>query len=303
MYRSVNPTRLVYFYEAARCGSVRAAADVLNVAPSAVTRQIQLLEAELATPLLERRGRGVVPTEAGELVIEFYREQEAHTADLQARLQSLRGMRSGHVSVVLGEGFIADILAGPLARFCRQHPGIKLSLDSAGTNEVIRKVLEDEAEIGLVYNPPAVPKLVSRSIKGQPMKVIFGADFALRAASGPLMAKDLLQYPLAVTYPTHGVRQLLDVLEFTEKVRFDPVMTTNSIATLKQFAKSGLGIAFLPEFAIAAELEAGELFCRDVDHPLFLNAEAHLVTRAGRRLSIAASQMLQVMTTQMRAFR
>lgn len=242
-------------------------------------------------------------TEAGRQVLEFHREQEAHVADLQARLQSLREMRSGHVSVVLGEGFIADILAGPLGRFCRKHPGIKLSLDSAGTNEVIRKVLEDEAEIGLVYNPPSHPKLVSRSVRKQPMKVIFGPDSPLRGDDTPLKARDLLEYPLAVTYPTHGVRQLLDVLEFAEKVRFDPVMTTNSIATLKQFAKSGLGIAFLPAFAIASELESGEIHCRDIDHPLFLEAEAHLVTRVGRRLSVAASSMLQVLTSQMQAFR
>ena len=164
-------------------------------------------------------------------------------------------------------------------------------------------MLEDEAEIGLVYNPPSHPKLVSRCIRKQPMKVIFGADSPLREAQGPLKARELLGYPLAVTYPTHGVRQLLDVLAFAEKVHFDPVMTTNSIATLKQFAKSGLGIAFLPAFAIASELESGEIFCRDVDHPLFLDAEAHLITRAGRRLSMAATKMLQVLTSQMQAFR
>jgi DNA-binding transcriptional LysR family regulator len=303
MANPLNLSRIAYFYEAARLGSIRAAADLLNVAPSAVTRQVQLLEAELGTALLERQGRGVAVTDAGLQVLEFHREQEAHVADLQARLQSLREMRSGRVGVVLGEGFIADILAGPLGRFCREHPGIKLSLDSAGTNELIRKVLEDEAEIGLVYNPPSHPKLVSRCIRKQPMKVIFGADSPLREAQGPLKARELLGYPLAVTYPTHGVRQLLDVLAFAEKVHFDPVMTTNSIATLKQFAKSGLGIAFLPAFAITSELESGEIFCRDVDHPLFLDAEAHLITRAGRRLSMAATKMLQVLTSQMQAFR
>lgn len=303
MGQAINLSRISYFYEAARCGSIRAAADLLNVAPSAVTRQIQLLEAELAAPLLERRGRGVSLTEAGKQVLEFHREQEAHLGDLLGRLQSLREMRTGHVSLVLGEGFITDILNGPLTRFCKDHPGVKISLDSAGTNEVIRKVLEDDAEIGLVYNPPSHPKLVSRSIRVQPMKVVFSAESPLREASSPIRARDLLGYPLAVTYPTHGVRQLLDVLELAEKVRFDPVMTTNSIATLKQFAKTGLGIAFLPAFAITAELDSGELFCRDVDHPLFMNAEAHLVTRVGRRLSMAASRMLQVLTTQMQAFR
>lgn len=119
MSRLINLSRIAYFHEAARCGSIRAAADLLNVAPSAVTRQIQLLEAELATVLLERRGRGVALTEAGKQVIEFHREQEAHLGDLLGRLQSLREMKTGHVSLVLGEGFVNDILNGPLPRFCK----------------------------------------------------------------------------------------------------------------------------------------------------------------------------------------
>lgn len=303
MSRLINLSRIAYFHEAARCGSIRAAADLLNVAPSAVTRQIQLLEAELATVLLERRGRGVALTEAGKQVIEFHREQEAHLGDLLGRLQSLREMKTGHVSLVLGEGFVNDILNGPLPRFCKAYPGVKISLASAGTNELIRKVLEDDAEIGLVYNPPTHPKLVSRACRVQPMKMIFSPDSPLRKGDGPLRARELLDYPLAVTYSTHGVRQLVDVLELAEKVRFDPMMTTNSIATLTQFAKTGLGIAFLPAFAIKAELDAGELLCRDVGHPLFLTAEAHVVTRVGRRLSSAAARMLQVLTTQMQAFK
>jgi DNA-binding transcriptional LysR family regulator len=303
MTETLIESRIVYFYEAVRCGTIRAAADSLNVAPSAVSRQIGLLETELDVTLIERHARGVKPTEAGEHVIEYFREQLAHKDDLLSRLQELRGLRTGHISVVLGEGFVSDVLAGPMQHFCKQFPGIAVNLDLAGTNEVVRKISEDEGEIGLVYNPPNEPKIVSRASRRQPMMAIVGPGFALSGKKKSITVKDLASYPLAATHLTYGIRQMLEAAAFAEKVRIQPVVTTNSIAVLKQFVKAGLGIACLPEFAVAAEIAAGELFAIEVNHPLLEKAEAHLITRAGRKLSVASNKMLQMMTSQMRAFR
>lgn len=279
MVENLTESRIVYFFEAVRCGTIRAAADWLNVAPSAVSRQIGLLEGELGAVLIERHARGVKPTEAGQLVIEYFREQVAHKDDLLSRLQELRGLRTGHVNVVLGEGFVSDMLAGPMQTFCKQYPGIRVNLDLAGTNDVMRKVTEDEGEIGLVYNPPLDPKIVSRASKLQPMMAIVGPDFPRRGRDEAMTVEELASYPLAATHASYGTRQMLEAVEFAEKIRFDPVVTTNSITILKQFVKSGLGIVCLPAFAVSTEIDAGELFAIAIDHPILAKAEAHLVTR------------------------
>ncbi|CAG2338672.1 MULTISPECIES: LysR family transcriptional regulator [Burkholderia] len=302
MSDTLTDSRIVYFYEAVRCGTIRAAADWLDVAPSAVSRQIGLLEKELDATLVERHARGVTPTEAGHCVIEYFREQLAHRDDLISRLQELRGLKTGQVSLVLGEGFVSDLLAGPMQQFCRQFPGIRVNLDVGSTNDVIRKISNDEGEIGLVYNPPAEPKLVSRASKRQPMMAIVGPDFPRRSHK-VLTVQQLATYPLAATHPSYGTRQMMEAVEYAERVRLTPVVTTNSFAILKEFVKSGLGIAVMPAFAVTAELQARELFAIDIAHPILENAEAHMVTRVGRKLSVAANKMLQMMTGQMRAFR
>ncbi|MET3214152.1 UNVERIFIED_ORG: DNA-binding transcriptional LysR family regulator [Burkholderia territorii] len=302
MSDTLTDSRIVYFYEAVRCGTIRAAADWLDVAPSAVSRQIGLLEKELDATLLERHARGVTPTEAGHCVIEYFREQLAHRDDLISRLQELRGLKTGQVSLVLGEGFVSDLLAGPMQQFCRQFPGIHVNLDVGSTNDVIRKISNDEGEIGLVYNPPAEPKLVSRASKRQPMMAIVGPDFPRRSHK-VLTVQQLATYPLAATHPSYGTRQMMEAVEYAERVRLTPVVTTNSFAILKEFVKSGLGVAVMPAFAVTAELQARELFAIDIAHPILENAEAHMVTRVGRKLSVAANKMLQMMTGQMRAFR
>ncbi|MCA8380843.1 LysR family transcriptional regulator [Burkholderia orbicola] len=302
MSDTLTDSRIVYFYEAVRCGTIRAAADWLDVAPSAVSRQIGLLEKELDATLVERHARGVTPTEAGRCVIEYFREQLAHRDDLISRLQELRGLKTGQVSLVLGEGFVSDLLAGPMQQFCRQFPGIRVNLDVGSTNDVIRKISNDEGEIGLVYNPPSEPKLVSRASKRQPMMAIVGPDFPRRSHK-VLTVQQLATYPLAATHPSYGTRQMMEAVEYAERVRLAPIITTNSFAILKEFVKSGLGIAVMPAFAVTAELQARELFAVDIAHPILENAEAHMVTRVGRKLSVAANKMLQMMTGQMRAFR
>ncbi|MBR8317094.1 LysR family transcriptional regulator [Burkholderia dolosa] len=302
MSDTLTDSRIVYFYEAVRCGTIRAAADWLDVAPSAVSRQIGLLEKELDATLMERHARGVTPTEAGRCVIEYFREQLAHRDDLISRLQELRGLKTGQVSLVLGEGFVSDLLAGPMQQFCRQFPGIRVNLDVGSTNDVIRKISNDEGEIGLVYNPPAEPKLVSRASKRQPMMAIVGPDFPRRSHK-VLTVQQLATYPLAATHPSYGTRQMMEAVEYAERVRLTPIITTNSFAILKEFVKSGLGISVMPAFAVTAELQAKELFAIEIAHPILENAEAHMVTRVGRKLSVAANKMLQMMTGQMRAFR
>lgn len=193
-------------------------------------------------------------------------------------------------------------MAGPMPQFCRQFPGIRVNLDLGSTNDVIRKISNDEGEIGLVYNPPAEPKLVSRASKRQPMMAIVGPGFPRRIHK-VLTVQQLAAYPLAATHPSYGTRQMMEAVEYAERVWLTPSVTTNSFAILNEFVKSGLGIALMPAFAVATELQAKELFAIEIAHPILENAEAHMVTRVGRKLSVAANKMLQMMTGQMQAFR
>lgn len=95
----MNDRALRYFLTVVRAGSVRAAAETLNVAASAVSRRIIEMEAEIGQPLLERLPRGVVPTEAGRVVAEHARRQADERLILEDRLKRLRGVEEGTVRI------------------------------------------------------------------------------------------------------------------------------------------------------------------------------------------------------------
>ena len=298
----LDERRVRYLYEAVQAGSVRAAADTLDMNPSVISRQISQLEAGLAITLLERHGRGVKPTDAGQVLVDYYRQHASNRDDVLAKLQAIRGLTQGHVELVLGEGFVSDLMGEPLKLFWRRHPGLTITMNLAGTNEVLRRVAEDQAHIGLVYNPPVIPGIRSRAAVRQPMCAIVPPGHPLIRAGRPPTLRQLATLPVALMHASYGTRQVVDLAERMEKLRLSPKLTTDSISVVKHFVRAGFGISLLPAFAIAQEIDAGELVAVPIEQPLLARAEAHVITRLGRQLSPAANQLLLQVTGAMKAF-
>ena len=283
---------LNYFNTAVQLGTVRAAADQLNVAPSAVSRQISQLEAQLGSQLMERGRRGVKLTEAGRLLQEYVLQTQALEQTCVAAMEDLHGLQAGHVDLAVGEGFVNSLVGEALPSLQEAYPKISYQLHFAGTNEVIRQVELDEVHMGLVFHPPRHPRIRSHHVSRQPLLCVMAPDHPLAARSN-LVVSDMLDYPLALQTDSFGIRQLLAMAEFEQRVQLQPQLVTNSIAALKQFARSQQGMTVLPEFVVRQEVQMGLLACVPIDHALLQNGEVHLVTRQSRRLLGAPQLMLQ----------
>lgn len=295
--------RVRYLYESVSFGSIRAAAEKLGMNPSVISRQIAQLEADLAIPLLDRHGRGVKPTEAGRLLVEYFRQYRANQQDIVAKIDEIRGIARGHVDLVLGEGFVSDLMGDPLRVFWERYPNIGVSIKLAGTNEVMRAVIEDEAHLGLVYNPPVLPGIRSRAASRQPMcAVVLPGHPLTKSRSAPAL-QDLLEYPLALMRSAFGTRQIIEAAETSDKIRFTPHLTTDSISVLKHYVRDGHGMTVLPAFAIAQEIERQELVAVPINNEILNRPEAHLITRLGRQLAPAANQLVNQLLATMQALK
>jgi len=303
MSEALNFRRVKYLYEAVTRGSVRAAADSMDMNPSVVSRQIAKLEEELAVPLLERHGRGVRPTEAGQVLMDYFRQQNASQDDAITKVEELRGLARGHIDLVLGEGFVSDLMAEPMNDFWRRYPGVTVTMRIAGTNEVMRMVAEDEVHIGLVYNPPVASGIRSRAAIRQPMCVIAPPGHPLTQLPRQPLLRQLGGYPVALLLGSYGVRQVIDLAEHMDHIRLVPKLTTDSISVIKHFVCADLGVSLLPAFAVSKEINAGQLVAIPIDHAILGRAEAHIVTRLGRQLSVASNQFLLQLISTMQAFR
>ncbi|ASC68246.1 LysR family transcriptional regulator [Achromobacter denitrificans] len=300
--QEISQVRLRYFHEVVACGSIRGAADKLDTAPSVISRQIQLLEKELGVQLFERRSRGLAPTEAADMLLEYYRGCRAQQEHLNARLQEWRGMQRGNVHLMISEGFIDSLMEHVVGPFCIEFPQINISVNVGSVNEVVEAVATDAAHIGLAYNPPVDPRLRCRASRKHPVCLLAGRGHALARRRAPLAIADILPYPFALMSSPYGLRQAVDLLEFTERVHLTPSLTTNSLRVLKQYAMTGAGVTLMPTLGVHHELASGQLVAIPIEHPILSAPECQALLRLGRPLSSAANELARRIEQRLPAF-
>ena len=286
---------LRYLHEAARLGSMRAAADKLGVAVSSISRQISQLEHEAGIPLIEHGRRHIKLTEAGALMVAYYGEHLAHLEALDTRLADLKGLRAGQVKLVIGEGFVGDALSGVLSRFSARHEGVQVDVHmAASSNEVTRLVAEDEAHLGLAFQSSDDPRLRVRASMRQPVCVVMRPGHALATRASVKLA-DLARHALCLPEASFRTRQLLKVAEAAERVTLQPAMTSNSLVVLKNLVKAGDVVTLLPLLGVATEVANGELVTVPLDNDILQDTAVQLVSRLGRQLPPAAHKLLHML--------
>lgn len=292
---------LRYFYEAVMAGSMTLASEKLGVATSSISRQISQLEAQLGIPLIERGRRSIKPTEAGELAFRYYRDHMSTQEAFESQINDLRGVKAGRVSLAVGEGFLTSTFAEFLSDYSSANPGIEVSLKLGGTSEIIRMVLDDEADLGLVLQFPPEPKIRTRASAVQPFVVLAHPDHPL-AQLKSVTLQDLSAHRLCLGPPGFRIRQIITASEAADRTSLAPVFTTDSIALMKQLAATGTMVTVLPLLAGSAEIEAGQLVARPIVSEAMEVAKISLISRLGRQLPAAPLQLLSRLETKIWAW-
>ena len=245
-----------YFEAVAESGSVRAASRDLNVAASAISRQLQQLEHLLGTVLFDRSGRGLTLTPAGEVLLRGLRQAaQAHEQTLD-ELSALKGLQRGLLRIATVESVSVTILPDMLLRFASAYPGIEVSVTVAGSEAVTALLREHQADLGFTFNPTSLDGLVALASSDLHLGAVMSPDHPL-AKAGRLALADCLGHPLA--WPSKGLslRAILDTLPAARKLR--PAFECNSLRLMASLARRGSCIVFQTVIGIEQELAAGTL--------------------------------------------
>src|SRR5581483_10727999 len=151
--RVLENFRLRVFREVANQASFRRAAEVLYITQPAVTQQIKALEEELGSRLFDRNGGKVRLTAAGEVLLRRAGEAESILSRAIEEIGTLEGDVRGALHVAASTTIAQYVLPRLLAEFARQHPAVRLELESANTQRVVEAVASGEAPIGLIEGP------------------------------------------------------------------------------------------------------------------------------------------------------
>lgn len=119
----------------------------------------------------------------------------------------------------------------------------------------------------------------------------------------PLTLRDLANWPLALMDNPFGMRQMVNMVAHQERVHLKARLHTNSVAVLKNFVRSGIGVTFMPELTVLDEIQRDEIRHLPLSYPIMSEARAQIVSLDGRKLSVAAQTCLTHLSQGMRFFR
>jgi DNA-binding transcriptional LysR family regulator len=244
--------RFLHYIDAvARSGSIRAAAEKLHVAASAVNRRIQDLEYELGTPIFERLPRGVRLTAAGELFLGYARRRNADLEQVRSQIEDLGGLRRGRVTLAASQALAPSFLPRAIHEFQNRRPGIAFDVKVLDRERAVLAVTDFEADLALVFNPPDLRGLTVIAQARQRTCAIVSSDHPL-AKRTSLRLKDCLDYPLALPDSSLSGRGVLDELFEKSSARPQPPLVSNSYEMMRGFARETGGISFQIEIGASA---------------------------------------------------
>jgi DNA-binding transcriptional LysR family regulator len=285
---------LTHVVEVARTGSIRAAAELLNLTPSAMNRRIQDLELEVGTPLFERRPRGVKLTTAGEMFVRYARSQIAEAERMKSQVEDLRGLRRGPVLIASSQALAHDFLASRVAEFGKRHPKVMFDLKVMDHDRALAALAAYDVDLALVYRPAMVPSL--RVIASIPQRLV-----AIIRSDHPLAAKKMLRLSECVCYPaarpdrTLGGRQILDEIAARRDLRFNMVAESNSFEMLRGLVFRCNMISFQIEIGAPSGHLGKGLVGRPVDTRDVPTADLVLCQLRGRSLPVAAATFAELL--------
>lgn len=249
---------LRYFDEVARCGSIRRAAEALNVASSAVNRQILKLERDIGAQLFERRRSGVGLTPAGEVLLKHTRDTLAGLDRARMDIAAQAGVVTGHVRIICLESLAARFMPAAVAELAAAYPQMRISVIVVNPSELAEELRSGRPDFGILF--------VDRRHADVDVTVRFRTSIgAVMRPDHPLAGKRSLTLTQCAPYPVLMLhdRWLLDATmatEFTRSgARLAPRIISNSIDFMRQTILDGLGIGFFTPVGFTDEIRSGQL--------------------------------------------
>lgn len=261
------------------------AAEALYLSQPAVSMQIKQLEENIGLPLFEQMGKKIFLTEAGRELFHYSRNIAQQLAELEAVISEMKGLGQGKLtlSVVNTANYFAPQL---LARFCRQHPNINVTLQVANRDAVLKQLADNTTDLAIMGQPPEGLDIVADSFMDNPLVVIAAPDHPLAKLKKVKFAQ-LAQETFLSREQGSGTRSAMERVFAQHHIQPRIGMEVETNEAIKQAVQAGMGLGILSLHSIELELETKRLAVLDVEHfPLMRHwFVAH---RSNKRLSSAA---------------
>ncbi len=244
--------------EVAARGGIAAAAEALYLSPSAVSQQMAVLEREAGTPLLEKAGRGVRLTTAGERLVAHTERVLTVLEEAQADLADISAGIAGRLNTCAFPTAARVLLVPALALLRQRHPRLTLGLSDLEPEESIPLLKLGGMDVIVSYGFDRLPEVDDPGIDRlllmtEPLYIAMPKDHPLAAGSGPVRVADLRDEQWIVG---RDGSPFMDVMlrvgqEAGFAARVD--LHSNDYQVILAAVTAGLGVALVPPLAFLTD--------------------------------------------------
>jgi LysR family nitrogen assimilation transcriptional regulator len=252
--------RLYYFFHVARLGSFTRAEAFLKVAQPALSRQVQLLEAELGAVLLLRLRRGVQLTDLGKIVFSHAAQILDAMKETRQRVEMARSHLAAEVAIGLPVSFAATFLPTILADFREKFPAVKLRVMEAPTGQLQEWLVTNVVDMAVLVNPVEDARLILEAL-------FVDQAYLVAAPNRPHMERphvsfsEIRQLPLVLLPSGRGSRGVIDDFARRHSITIVPQLELENLQLIKRLLQTSECYSIFPYMAVAEELKGGVLKC------------------------------------------
>jgi molybdate transport repressor ModE-like protein len=290
-----DSTRLRLLVELERQGSVSAAARAVGIGQPSASEHLRLLEAAAGQRLVERNGRGSRLTEAGRVLASHASQALATLAAGEEELHALAGLESGTIHIGASTTPGVYLLPDTLGCFQRDHPNVSIEVEIASTGEIIERLLAGRIHLALVGDTATDDRIDLEPFLADEI-VGIAKPGLLSKRNGNVKPAALSAETLLVREARSSTQQVADRALRAAGVAPKHVWELDSSEAIKRAAREGLGVAFVSLYAVAEEVERGELECFRLASRPRIERRFHIARLARRAPSPSERRFMTTLT-------
>jgi len=237
---------------------------------------------------------GVRLTAAGEVFLAYTRQAISELKAVESQVEQLRGLVRGQVSVAAVESVASELLPSAISQFQAAHPNVRFNVQIGAPDELLSALVADRADLILTHYLPPKKSVAIAAVANQALCALVVSDHPL-ATRDELRLHDCLAYPLALGDATLAGRALIEQALAQASFDLDPRLVSNSVETMKAFARMNRGVCFQFRKPGKASISPGDMIALPLADPSLLQARLVLAVRRGRVLPVAAAAFVELL--------
>lgn len=281
--------------EIERQGSVSAAAAAVGIGQPSASQHLRLLETAAGQRLVERTGRGSRLTEAGQVLAARAAQALSTLGAAEEELGALAGLQTGTIHIGASTAPGVYLLPDTLGCFRRSYPAVTVEVEIAASDEILKRLLSGRLQLAIVGAQRADDRIeLDPFLEDEIVGVAKPGLAPLKQRA--LAPEKLSEFMLLAREPGSSSQRAID--EELREIGVRPAGTweLGSSEAIKRAAREGLGLAFLSRYAVAEEVERGDLESfRLAGRPRLLR-HFSVARLAGRPLSPAERSFIETLT-------